>query len=249
MATDFEVEEGREVVRRTIVGGRPRAREKRKIRVPIGLEKVLCRAAGDAAFRQALLLDRDRAVDEAGWELLPTERAVLGSVPAATLETMIASIDVQQHGRKRFMAGVMAAAFAATALATDGGCVVTGSEPDEPPGDVVEDVAFGDAAATRDATIVPDADPSRGISPDSVVWDIGEPVPAGILPDAWADSGAPDIITMPDITAEEGIRPDIVLDAEDATVLGILPDIEDLDTAEVDVLPPAPTGILPDIDE
>ena len=61
MADDskIEIEEGREVVRRTIVGGRPRARKNRRVIVPIGIEKVLCRAAADNRFKATLFQDRE----------------------------------------------------------------------------------------------------------------------------------------------------------------------------------------------
>jgi hypothetical protein len=193
MARDFEVEEGREVVRRTIVGGRPRAREKRKIRVPIGLETVLCRAAADTGFRAALLADRGAALDAAGVELLASERAVLDSVPEPVLAGMIGRIDVQRHGRGRFMRGVLAATFAATAVLGIAECNCAGGDRADWP----EDLDVG--AATMD--VPDDTDPSRGISPDIpflidapeppsdgirpdvIEIDVGEPMPAGILPD------------------------------------------------------------------
>ena len=87
MADDarFEVEEGQEVVRRTIVGGRPRARMKRKVSIPIGIEKVLVRAAGDEAFRSALFEDREQALGSSGYTLLDSERGILRSVPDTAL--------------------------------------------------------------------------------------------------------------------------------------------------------------------
>ena len=227
MSQDFEVEEGREVVRRTIVGGRPRAREKRRIRVPIGLEKVLCRAAGDWRFRDALLTDRKGALDAAGYELLVTEQAVLDSVPKAVLASMIDRIDVKQHGRGRFMRGVMAAAFAATTTlavqACDSEATPAGIQPD----DIL-------AGRTDVVDIQNDADPSRGVSPD-----------------------VPDVLVMPEINADEGMRPDIVhLDSYPPVDVGILPDVVDVvnpvDIAGIqpdEIEPPdaMPAGILPDV--
>jgi len=167
MGRDFEVEEGREVVRRTIVGGRPRAREKRRIRVPIGLEKLLCRAAGDSAFRAALLVDRGRAVEAAGLELLASERAVLDSVPEAVLAGMIGRIDVRRHGRRRFMRGVLAATFAATAVlgvSDCGGEGAGGARPD----DVEMDWSGADVGILSDVVDVEPSYADVGILPDDV---------------------------------------------------------------------------------
>ena len=65
----IEVEEGKEVVRRTIVGGRPLARRKRTLKVPVGIEKVLCRAAADPAFRAALLDRRPQLMAALGTQV------------------------------------------------------------------------------------------------------------------------------------------------------------------------------------
>jgi len=238
MSRDFEVEEGREVVRRTIVGGRPRAREKRRIRVPIGLEKLLCRAAGDPRFRAALLADRSRALDAAGLELLASERAVLDSVPAAVLASMIGRIDVQRHGRGRFMRGVLAATFAATTTIATQGC-----EDATPAGITPGDVGSDVPQVVSDVGEIPDElDPSRGISPDvPFVIDAPEPPSDGIrpdiviLPDTYADEGirpdivfGPDVVSEPDVMADGGVRPDFdTVDANEPVPIGILSDAED----------------------
>ncbi len=151
--------EGQEVVRRTIVGGRPQARRATTISVPIGIEKVLAQAAGDAAFRGRLFADRAAAVAEVAPVLQPSEAAILRSVPDAMLATMIGHIDVPRHGARRFMRGVVTAALASAALlgATECGASL-GSEPDEPDVDTVQE-----------ATIeVEDTAASRGIMPDVV---------------------------------------------------------------------------------
>jgi len=137
-----------------------------RVRVPIGLEKALVRAAADARFRDALLRDRGAAVDSAGWELAASEAAVLASVPDATLAAMIARIDVRRHGKRRFMRGVVAAAFAsaaaASALLVADGCgepVATGIRP----GDEV--VTRPDVVETFEVEME-DFERSDGIRPD-----------------------------------------------------------------------------------
>jgi hypothetical protein len=227
MSRDFEVEEGREVVRRTIVGGRPRAREKRRIRVPIGLEKVLCRAAGDPRFRAALLADRGAAVEASGFELLASERAVLDSVPVSVLGAMIGRIDVRRHGRGRFMRGVLAATFAATTTLAVQACDTAAQPAGITPDDAGFDVAdVQQVMADVGVTVSDDVDPSRGISPD-------EP-DVLVLPDFNADEGmrpdivfGPDVFVEPDIMADGGVRPDFdIVDTAEAVPLGILPDTE-----------------------
>lgn len=230
MARDFEVEEGQEVVRRTIVGGRPRARRKRRIRIPIGLEKVLCRAAGDEVFRETLLRDRAEAVAAAGYELQVSEGQVLDSVPVDMLAAMIGHIDVKRHGQGRFMRGIMAAAFAAAAS--------TGSVACETDTNPSEEVAVHAEDAIQTAGIAPDVvdsiDPtSEGIRPDII--DAAEPGTDGIRPD---------IIEAPPDMTSRGAEPDLV-DVGELMPAGILP--EDISEPDViDVGMPAPGGILPD---
>jgi hypothetical protein len=141
MADDarLEVEEGQEVVRHTIVGGRPRARMKRKISIPIGIEKVLVRAAGDEGFRSALFTDREKALGSAGYKLLDSERSILKSVPDLALASMIDSIDLKAHTKRRFARGVTKVAFATAAMTAmvTAGEACTGAEPDMPQEDTL----------------------------------------------------------------------------------------------------------------
>lgn len=140
---EFEIEEGREVVRHTIVGGRPMARRTKKLRIPIGFEKTLYLAATDERFRSRLLADRERAVQEAGYELVQTEANIIESVPQTVLVSMIEAIDTKQHTRRRFMRNVAACVLAGTVMIESTGCPVTGAEPD-PPQDTSGDNAAGD---------------------------------------------------------------------------------------------------------
>jgi len=195
---DFEVEEGKEIVGRTIVGGRPAARRKRKVRVPIGIEKVLVKAAADDGFRRKLLDDRQAALDALSYELSPTERQVLASIPDLTLQGMIDSIDLKKHSKRRFMRGVLAAALLTTAATGVLGCEVSedhskGISPDELEDTVVETVV------TPDAT-------SRGIEPDEDVLVVEDHLATqGVTPDLAPEA---DVLEVPDLPAPTGIMPD-----------------------------------------
>lgn len=176
----FDVEEGQEVVRRTIVGGRPRARRAKTISVPIGIEKVLVHAAGDAAFRHRLFDDRAAAVAEVAPTLQPSEAAILSAVPDATLAVMIGAIDLPGHGTRRFLKGVATAALASAALlgATEcGEAQSAGISPGDPSDDVVQEAVLD----------VEDTAASRGILPDEVIQ----------VPETWPDAGI-----LPDTTDE-----------------------------------------------
>lgn len=189
---DFDVEEGQEVVGRTIVGGRPAAYRKRRLRVPIGIEKVLVRAAADEEFRRMLLSDRERALTELGDDLTPTERTVLTTIPRESLLQMVGNIDLQRHGKKRFMRGVLTAALitsTATVSLLGLECCSTGAMPDWP-----EDIDV-----RREQTVDAPTMDSRGVQPDvTYVEDVIKP-----------DSNEPDVIDFSDLPAPGGILPDM----------------------------------------
>ncbi len=232
----FDVEEGQEVVSRTIVGGRPRARRKRKIAIPIGIEKLLARAAGDLRFRKALLADRYLAVEAQGFALVDSERAILESVSDAVLGTLIGRIDLKRHAKRRFMKGVAAAAFATVAMTTnvacteeeEGGSAVKGILPDVEVTDVVEI----DEKASVDMGIFPDL-------PDTEETDVPE-----VFPDAGVD-------IQPDVPPNAGVSPDVVDVEEWEISAGV--DIGEPETPaevmEIDGEGPQVGGITPEIDE
>ena len=195
----FDLEEGQEVVRKTIVGGRPAARRKHKVKVPIGIEKVLVRAAADSEFRNLLFTTRQAALDSLQGELSPTELQVLISIPEATLEGMIHSIDLQRHGKRRFMKGVVAAALVASAATGVLGCEVSEDHGKGISPDMIDDTVT-ETVVTPDAT-------SRGIDPDEDVL---------VVEDNYATQGAtadfysePDVIEVSDLPAPTGIMPDM----------------------------------------
>lgn len=101
--------------------------------VPVGLEKVLCRAAADPDFKRALLKDRAAAAKMAGYELLEVECTTLESVPDSTLSVMIDRIDLKRPNRRPFLRKVAACALAVAAgamIVEVSGCS-TGCMPDD----------------------------------------------------------------------------------------------------------------------
>jgi hypothetical protein len=247
----FDVEEGQEVVRNTIVGGRPRARRKRRITIPIGLEKVLARAAGDPAFRRRLFEDRHAALAHLGWELVPSEAIILGSVPDGVLATLIDRIDLKQHARRRFLKGIATAAFATAAMTSgvacthEGDVATKGIAPDDVQADVLSPADVLDVEETAGSRgILPEVDVPdviKGIEPDEVLLDPGPPPDAGILPE--------------EVEAEE-VFPVGILDGDpeviDVTddqpaVGGIMPDVGEVNEVEVDQ-GQNDGGVRPDLD-
>jgi hypothetical protein len=105
----------------TIVGGQPRRRPKNRgtMEVPVGVEKLLYRAAQDPEFKEKLLQAPAAVAAEAGIGLRPSEVAMLGVVPPAALEQMIANIEPDNPRRRKFM-GLVAAAAASLAAGTAG---------------------------------------------------------------------------------------------------------------------------------
>ncbi len=161
----------------TVVGGQPPRRVRAKNRVPIGVEKVLYLAASDPPFRAALLADRETALAQVGVRLSEVERATLLGVPRAALETMIARISPQRHGKRSFMKTVAAATVSLAAGVAAAGCNLDDQDP-------LPDT-------TSDAADVDDVDPTRGATadvPDTAELDATpEYAPGGVMPDAEYD--------------------------------------------------------------
>ena len=104
-------------------------------RVPVGVEKVLFLAATDEGFREALLQDRDRAVEQQGLSLRDSERALLAAVSNEQLCVAIDGMDTSAPNvRRRTFMRVVAASAATVASAAALGCsddgVATGIRPD-----------------------------------------------------------------------------------------------------------------------
>jgi hypothetical protein len=190
---DFEVEEGNEIVGRTIVGGRPASHRKRKLRVPIGIEKVLVRAAVDEDFRKQLLEDRDGALADLGDELTPTERTVLSTIPNESLLQMVTNIDIGRHGKKRFMRGVVNAVLMTSAASAALSCGVMDSQT----------MGCTDYDAPNDIQVEEIDSPLmdiKGSQPD---------MPPEVEDIIKSDSQEPDVIEFTDLPAPGGILPDM----------------------------------------
>lgn len=176
----------------TIVGGQPPRRERSRVQVSAGVEKILYLAASDQRFHAVLLQDRAAAMDSSGIPLSASERALLAAAPAAQLEATINALDVTEVnlGRRRFMRAV---AVSAVTLAAAGaaGC---GDEraipadtrwPSVDAGSLVRDIPVPDTPAVAD-----------GVRPDDIAVDSPWPsVDAGStdspVPDVAADTSGP----------------------------------------------------------
>jgi hypothetical protein len=191
------VEDGSEVVSKTIVGGRPRRRKTYTINIPAGIEKVLYLASTDRAFRARLLEDRSGAMADRGIRLTATETAVLGNVSDATLGHMIDQIRPRMHGRRKFMRAV---AVAAVTLAT--GTAGVACEDDNPvPTDTMETFdSVGDVSDMPDdpqdlPVDVPEAVDVGGDVPDDPL-DVQPDLPMDVtesFPDAGVEPDVPDV--------------------------------------------------------
>lgn len=104
--------DGRKGAGHPLVGGSigRRARFAQKVRVPVGLEKVLYLAARDPDLRERLLADRAGTIAALGVALRPSEKAMLEAAPGAALEAMIDRIDASNPRKRKFMNLVAAAA-------------------------------------------------------------------------------------------------------------------------------------------
>jgi hypothetical protein len=111
-----------EAVRTTIVGGRPPAGGADVSEIPRGVEVLIKKAAVDPAFKKMLLEKRAEAADAIALKLEPAEAAMLGAVPEAQLEAIVANTKVRPSLRPAFLgyaAGAMLAALGAAAYAED----------------------------------------------------------------------------------------------------------------------------------
>ena len=177
----LEIEEGEEVVRRTIVGGRPAARPNNKLRVPVGIEKVLYRAAVERDFRELLFKDRRQAIEASGFELLESEAHILTSVPSPVLKGMVAKVDVRRHTPGRFMRAVAGCALAATTALVAVDC---GSEAEMGvrPEAVIENPGHMDAGGARPEP-GPEEVGTREPVKEAVIENPGYPDAGGARPD------------------------------------------------------------------
>lgn len=106
-------------------------------RFPIGVEKVLCLAGHSPEFRELLLADRERALEESGFDLRQSEVAILSAIPPRALSATIGKVGIGRPRRRRFMAAVTACALAVTTAMGAADCGPApghGGAPGEDPG-------------------------------------------------------------------------------------------------------------------
>jgi len=166
---------------------RRKDRERGKIKVPVGLEKVLFHAAQDEGFKKRLFADRAQAIAESGIRLRPSEEATLKVIPDASLEVMIAGIVPENPRRRKFM-GLVAAAAASLAAGTAAtGCDVS-AETKHPAVDAgigPDTDVDGDTDTDSDTDTETDSDAGEDGSPDTDTVDTDEPYvdAGGVRPD------------------------------------------------------------------
>ncbi len=186
----------KEAVYTTIVGGRPPGCGTDIGNIPRGIEILVKKAAVDAEFKALLLEKRAEAAEEIELTLDPAEAAMLGAIPAAQLDAIIASTKVDEKVRPAFLGRVAAIMIAALGVGA-AGCgvyspVTDGVRPDHP--QKIEP-APGQPGAPAEK---PNPDRiTRGIRPDRI------PVTDGIRPDRPITLGI-----QPDRPMTKGIRPD-----------------------------------------
>ncbi|MFH1532215.1 MAG: hypothetical protein ABIK09_15930 [Pseudomonadota bacterium] len=200
------------------MSGKPMDRRRRRVRIPIGIEKVLCAAAGDREFREQLLMARSDALTGTPFAISAAEAMILKSVSEPALRTMIESIDLKRHRKRRFFRGIAAASLAATtAVLGTQGCVVTGATIETDTVDTVDTVdGMGERGMLADEFTVPE------------VVDTAQP---------------PDTTMVGSDTVE--VTPNDVqdVDVEDMQVYAGIPPM-DVNELDVDVQP-MPAGIPP----
>lgn len=212
----------------TIVGGqphrRPRGADRAKIKVPVGLEKILFHAAGDPEFCTRLLQDPVATVRETGIRLRPSESAVLAALSPDAIEKMIQNLVPENPRRRKFM-GLVAAAAASLAAGTAKGCYETkGTDHIDDTGPVL-DTAAGAGPDTATETIG-DSDADTETDIESVLDTNTE---TGTAVDTETDPPEIDAgDTGPDTASDTAVDGDSEIEVEDTEdiILGIITAID-----------------------
>lgn len=150
-----------EAVRTTIVGGRPPGSGKAVGPIPRGIEVLVKKAAVDPAFKQVLLEKRAKAANEIGLKLEPAEVAMINVVPAAQLETIIASSNVTDLTRSAFLGRAAAVMLAALGVTT-----VTSCSQEAPSCGGIRPEPKPEPKPGPDTPTPPDKPATQGIRPD-----------------------------------------------------------------------------------
>jgi hypothetical protein len=141
-----------------IKGERRWKRARRRIEIPVNVERVLLRASGDPEFRARLLGNRRASLEDE--RLTPSERGMLEAMPASTLELMVEGLAPVGRSPSRF-ARQVAAAVAGSMIISVAACEQTtrGAEPDL-------DTSTEDVADTADVEDSSSDSMSWGARPD-----------------------------------------------------------------------------------
>jgi hypothetical protein len=89
--------------KRTIVGGRPRGKDKPGAEIPRGVEFLLKMAAIDPTFRARLIHMRGTASQTIGFKLSFSEAMILEAVPEDQLQAMIDAMPVSDEERSTLL--------------------------------------------------------------------------------------------------------------------------------------------------
>jgi len=174
---------------RKSTGIRSRKGIKANMEIPINLERVLIEAAKDSAFFEKLMTNREHAVLERGFDLRPSELAMLSAMPESLFEKLIEGFRPAKLAKSRFARRVVAA-MAGSMMLASAGCADS------------EDRFDG-----ADAGIGPDAE-DRFVGADT-----------GMDPELPKDAGYDSrfVSLEPDVGSaiDGGVRPDVPLDAMD----------------------------------
>jgi hypothetical protein len=151
-------------------------RGRQRLRVPVGIEKLLYLAARDPELERRLIEKRAALAAELGVGLRLSERETLEQVPEAGLRAMIRAL-VPENPRRRRMMRVVAAAAASLAAGTATiGCDAWDGQGKGCTMDADVDGSFDAAADTDGAS-----------DSDTVDTDTDSFVGGGVLPDADVD--------------------------------------------------------------
>ena len=217
--------------------GKPMDRRRRKVRIPIGIEKVLCAAAGDREFREQLLMARADALEGTALDISPSEALILRSVSEDALRTMIDNIDLKRHRRRRFFRGIAAASLAATTALGTTECAESFSMGVEPDFDTAP---LSDLAGIGPSDVLDVQDNLTDLgATDSPLDENSEPTDV-----IEVEEGASDIVGSIDSEPDEIAPGDIQdVDVDEMVVYAGIPP-QDVTAVDVDIQP-MPAGIPP----
>ena len=102
--------------------------------IPRGIEILVKKASVDGAFRVNLLEERSGAAERIGLTLDPAEAAMLDAIPETQLVKIIGDTKVSTKLMPVFMGSTAVLMAAVLGVSVTGGCVASGSRPDEPYG-------------------------------------------------------------------------------------------------------------------